>query len=128
MATRTPSGVLAVVGSVFCGAALAQTPAAFVGTWTVTWRGQTKYLEAALSITETGGTWRTLGMSNPINPCWGLEHPIELRPDGEQQAEIIMLGSQALKGCPDFKVTMKLTDANNGTGRRGQAELTYTRR
>lgn len=39
-----------------------------------------------------------------------------------------MNGAKALHVCQDFKVTMKLSDANNGTKRRGQAELTYVPR
>ena len=107
--------------------ALAQTPTALVGTWKVNWEASGRPVEATLVINDTGGSWRTYAHRRQ-NPCVGLEHPIEVTAQGDKEAVITMRGSQALQGCPDFKVTMKLSDSNNGTGRRGDLELTFVRR
>jgi hypothetical protein len=109
-------------------AAGAQTPSEFIGSWKVTWKGQTRSLEAALSITETGGTWKTLQVRDHTNNCVGAEHPIEFQTKGTRDAVVTMRGSQMLAGCPDFQVTMTLIDANNAVGKRGNAELTFVRR
>jgi hypothetical protein len=104
-------------------------PAAFVGTWKVTWEARGVLRQATLTITDSGGTWLPIGIrSTSENVCSRIERPIEVEPRSEHRAIIHLRGSQAIHGCTDTKAGMRLLDDNNGIGRLGKMDLTYVRR
>jgi hypothetical protein len=105
---------------------LAQTPAAFVGTWKVTWQGAKAMLEAKLVVSESGGTWKTISY-NREDPCVGLEAPIVVDKVNGDEARIRLKFSEAMSGCSDATIRVKKLNDNAMSGTRGKAELTITR-
>lgn len=109
-----------------CTCALAQTTAAFVGTWRVSWQGDTRPLEAKLTLSETGGTWKTLGVSARGNACMGREVDVVVESATDTDAQLRLKYSE-LAGCTDLKVTLKKVDDKTLTGFRGKSELSLVR-
>lgn len=99
----------------------------FIGQWTVTWEGQKKPLQADLEITATGGRWQTASSSRS-DPCVGREGAIEGEPKGPDEMTFTVKLSVALTGCKDFRIHLRREADGKITGRRGEAELTLTRR
>jgi len=106
-------------------AALAQTPAAFVGTWRVSWQGEKRPQEARMVLSESGGTWKT-ATSSQSNNCVGREVPVVIEKATDTDAQLRLKFSE-MAGCSDALVTLRKVDDKTLTGLRGKAELTAVR-
>lgn len=115
-------------------AAYAQSANPFIGTWDVTYTHQTKKspipeeARGVLVITESGGTWRVYTRSTISDPCSGRETPIEIRSVNETQLRGTVKFSSLADTCKDSGIELKRDEQGRVTGRRGQYELTLTKK
>ncbi|MCA0242681.1 MAG: hypothetical protein LCI02_17665 [Proteobacteria bacterium] len=116
-------GILCLAASAL---ASAQTPSAFLGTWTVTWDGGKRPQQARLVITESGGTWKQAA-STKLDPCLGREVPVSLEGVDGDAATIHLKFSEALPGCTDVKIKVRKLNDKALAGTRGQAEVAFAR-
>ena len=107
-------------------AALGQPGNPFLGTWSATWSGANKAQRATLVITESGGSWRTVG-SSKTNPCIGREAPIAIESSSAKKIVFNVKFSEAYTGCSDSKVVLIRADDGAVTGKRGRFDLTLSR-
>lgn len=120
------SGVL--LAAALPGVAWAQGANPFVGKWTVTWDGKSRPQQANLEITESGGTWKTLGAKR-LDACIWPAAPIEVRSAGAKEIVFTIRFSEVLQGCKDSEVKLTQQDDGRVTGERpGNRDLTLTRR
>ena len=124
--------VIALIGGAF--AVQAQSTNPFIGSWDVTYTHQSKRSpipqeeRATLVITETGGTWRVYTRSNIGDPCSGRETPIEVRNVNEKQLRGTVKFSSLADTCKDGGLELNRDEQGRVTGRRGQLELTLTKK
>ncbi|BEP95796.1 hypothetical protein GmRootA79_41800 [Acidovorax sp. A79] len=104
----------------------AQTPAPFVGIWTVAWQGVRTPQQARLVITESGGTYKSNATSRD-DPCVGKQVPIVLEDVDGEEATVLLKFSEALHGCTDRKLKIKKVDDKNMMGSFGKTAATITR-
>jgi hypothetical protein len=106
-------------------AALAQTESPFYGQWAVTWEGKKQVYEARLVVGAQGGTWKTSAREKN-NPCVGRDVPVKIASISPQEATLTLAFSEALSGCKDSTVVLKL-DGTAVTGTREANALTLKR-
>ena len=116
---------------------LAQSPNPFVGTWKVTWEGQSggrgaiqggaRDFEAELIIAASGGSWKTFGATRGQDPCAGKEVAIGIEKQTENEIDLRLKFSEIAQGCTDSIVRLKRVDDKTLTGTRGKAEVTATK-
>ena len=112
-----------------CGSALAQTPSFWVGTWKVSWpNAQGRVQEAKMVVTEGGaGSWQTYTRALD-NPCIGKEVPIQVEQASDSEARILLKFADAVAGCANSSVELKVGDNKAVTGVRGRLPLTLEKR
>lgn len=101
---------------------LAQVSAPFVGTWSATWQTEKKSYDAEMTLTPTGGTWRTT-THNRNNACAGREVPIKVVAASETELQLVLQFSEVLTGCPNASVSLKSAPDGTVTGTRSKFEL-----
>lgn len=112
-----------------CGSISAQTPSFWVGTWKVTWPNtQGKVQEAKMVVTESGaGSWQTYTRALD-NPCIGREVPIQVEQAGDGSARILLKFGDAIAGCTNSTVELKVGDNKAVTGTRGKQAISLEKR
>jgi len=123
---RSKSFVSAAMLACTCLSAQAQTPAGFVGNWTATWQGERRPFEAKVVLTSSGGTWKTAA-ANRNDPCVGIEAPVAVMPNGDDDAGLRLKFSEALAGCQDVTMSLHKVDDKTLSGTRGKMPVTLTR-
>lgn len=104
----------------------AQPANPFLGKWRASWEGGHKPLTAALEITESGGSWKTLAFAKK-NPCLGQTAPISIVSSSPEKLVLELKYSEAYAGCPDTKVVLMRAGDGTITGKRGHSELQLSR-
>jgi len=94
---------LSVLAAFFLGlSAFAQAPPSLDGRWSVKYpsmRGAT--IEVNVVVTNGTGTWQAL-LKNRNDPCIGTEFPLAMTNATAEGVDVVVSGSKALQGCPDF--------------------------
>lgn len=128
-------GKLALAATFVCAAtsALAQSANPFVGDWNVTFssqdrKGFTVERQATMTLTESGGRWRTYLVGGTRDPCSGQETPIEIKSLDDKQLVGTLKFSSLADFCKDLALVLKREDNGRVTGRRGDTELSLSRK
>jgi hypothetical protein len=102
-------------------------PAPFVGTWKVSWQGQSKPLTAEMVLTDSGGRWHTFNAASKTNSCQGREVPIAVQSASPDAVTLHLQFSEVINGCGN--VTVKLQRGADGTlsGTRSGEPLTLVK-
>jgi hypothetical protein len=121
--------VLCWAAACICGSAAAQTPAFWVGTWKVNWPGaHGRVNEAKMVVTEAGiGSWQTFTRALD-NPCIGKEVPIQVEQASDTEAKIVLKFADAIAGCANSTVELKVGDNKTVSGTRGKQPITLEKR
>lgn len=106
--------------------AFSQAVSPFLGKWNVTWEGERQQKTARLVISESGGSWKTMGFSKK-NPCLSREAPISIESSSASKLVLTVKLSEAYAGCSDSKVVLKMADDGTITGKHGRSELALVR-
>lgn len=112
---------------VWFGAALAQVPAPFVGTWNVSWQGKANTISAKMVLTESGGQWQAFNVASKADFCYGREVPIAVDSAGADAVTLKLKFSEALAGCNDVTVKLKRGEDGAVSGTRSGAPLTMVK-
>ena len=112
-----------------CGSVSAQTAPFWVGTWKINWPGaQGRVNEAKMVVTEAGaGSWQTYTRALD-NPCVGKEVPIQVEQASDTEAKIVLKFADAIAGCANSTVELKVGDNKTVTGTRGKQAITLEKR
>ena len=118
---------LVVLSLVVCTAVTAQETNPYTGTWKASWEGKRGNLQAKVTITDSGGTWKTATSSHQ-NPCAGVKAELSVTNASPQELVFDIKFSEALRGCRDVAVTLKPVDDRTLKGfRDSTVELTLVR-
>jgi hypothetical protein len=106
----------------------------FIGTWAVTYmfqparRPMPEEANGTLVVTESGGTWRVYTRSTTSDPCSGRDTPIEVKSVDEKHLVGVVKYSSLSDACKDSRLELTRDEQGRVTGRRGQFELTLTKK
>jgi hypothetical protein len=117
------AGVAGAAALVLSAPASAQVPAAFTGTWKATWQTENRLYEAAMTVTETGGSWQT-ATRDRNNPCAGREVPMKVESATADEVRLLLQFSEVIPGCTNVKVTMRTGPNGTVVGTRSKFDLT----
>jgi hypothetical protein len=118
-----PSG-LAFILSMAATVAVAQVPAAFHGTWKVTWQGKTQALNSKMVLREDGGSWQTFNVSSKSDACNGREVPIAVASAASDAVTLKLMFSEVMNGCNDVTVKLRLGEGGGVLGTRSNQPVT----
>jgi hypothetical protein len=126
--------VLCAAAVLLAFAAHGQSANPFVGTFDVTFSYQsargpgTETANGTLVLTESGGMWRVFVRSTSWDPCSGRETPIEIKSVDEKRLVGIVKYSSLSDSCKDSRLELNRDEQGRFTGRRGQTQLTLTKK
>lgn len=127
MRRRVDCGIVGLTLWAWMGAALAQVPAPFVGTWNVSWQGKSNALSAKMVLTESGGRWQTFNVTSKADFCYGREVVAAVDSASEDAVTLKLKFSEALAGCNDVTVKLKRGEDGAVSGTRSGAPLTMVK-
>jgi hypothetical protein len=104
----------------------AQVPPVFAGKWKATWQTEQRQYEAAVTVTEAGGTWQT-ATRDRNNPCAGREVPMKVEAAKADEVQLLLQFSEVIPGCTNVKVTLKTGPDGAVVGTRSKYELKLSR-
>jgi len=126
LARRLGATALALAAFAMATPGTAQVPAAFAGKWKATWQTEQRLYEAAMTVTETGGTWQT-ATRDRNNPCAGREVPMKVESAKADEVQLLLQFSEVIPGCTNVKVTLKTGPDGAVVGTRSKYELKLSR-
>jgi len=106
----------------------------FIGTWDVTYSHPTKRgplpeeSSGTLVVTENGGSWRVYTRSTRSDPCSGRDTPIEIKSVDEKRLVGVVKYSSLSDSCKDSRLELTRDEQGRVSGRRGQFDLTMTKK
>ena len=106
--------------------ALAQVAKPFLGKWSVEWQTDRQRYDAVMVITESGGTWQTY-IRRRSNPCAGREVQMQHDKVTVDTLEMTLKFEDAIPGCRNARVRLKVDDQGTVTGKRSDHELQLKR-
>lgn len=98
---------------------VAQEAGTINGKWSATFQGTGGgNREAELTITDSGGIWRTFARGNQAknNKCLGKEFPVDFQTRSAAELVFEVKASTVMQGCTDMSVNAKSTDGRTFDG------------
>jgi hypothetical protein len=125
-------GILALMA--LAGAAWSQDAGPFAGKWIGTMTVQSgRKVQVDLELQDAGGTWHMSTPDRPGrsrgNPCLGLDMPLVVVAQSQDELQFDVQGGKVIKGCIDERATLTTNDGKSLQGQLSDGRaLTFSRR
>ncbi len=107
---------IALLAALLASTAMAQTSVSYDGTWAASFDGRSGIERDATLVLKDGmGTWKAVAYSRK-DACTGLESPVVVTEARDDGLVLEVHRSKVLVGCTDWRVRLKLVDAQTLTG------------